>query len=208
MSGAPQREALSPGSDGDGPLPDLMPELRRRGVYRTGHFRLSSGLHSDTYLQCALALQDPVFAAELGRSLGARLRGAGMDVETVASPALGGLLAGFVVAGALETRFLFTERVDGVMALRRDQTVTSGERIAVVEDVLTTGRSAGETASLLKSRGAVVVGYGAIIDRSTREQPLPFEAHSLVKIAIATWEASACPLCTAGEPLHSPGSGR
>ncbi|MFN2555986.1 MAG: orotate phosphoribosyltransferase [Nitriliruptorales bacterium] len=189
-------------------MSELIAELRRRRVYRTGHFQLSSGLHSDTYLQCALALQDPVFAAELGRSLGTQLAAAGKDAETVASPALGGLLAGFVVAGALGARFVFTERDHGVMALRRDQTVARGERIVVVEDVLTTGRSAIETAAVLEAQGAVVMGYAAIVDRSTPEQPLPFEAHSLAKMAIRTWEAAECPLCRVGAPFHSPGSGR
>ncbi|MDP8961029.1 MAG: orotate phosphoribosyltransferase [Actinomycetota bacterium] len=187
-------------------MSDLIAELRSRGVYRTGHFRLSSGRHSDTYLQCALALQDPVFAAELGRSLAARLSAAGIGAETVASPAIGGLLAGFVVASAFGARFVFTERVDGVMALRRGQSVASGERVVVIEDVLTTGRSAQEAAAVLETRGAVVVGYGAIVDRSSREQQLPFAAHSLVRVEILTWEGSDCLLCSAGEPLQVPGS--
>lgn len=189
-------------------MSDLLTELRGRGVYRTGHFRLSSGRHSDTYLQCALALQDPVFASELGRSLTARLRAAGADADTVASPAVGGLLAGFVVASALGARFVFTERLDGVMTLRRGQNVARGERVVVIEDVLTTGGSAREVAAVLEARGAEILGYGAIVDRSTTEQPLPFQAHALVRVATRTWEASDCPLCAAGEPLHAPGSRR
>lgn len=151
-------------------------------------------------------MQDPVFAAELGRSLAVRLQAAGIEADTVASPAIGGLLAGFVVAGALGARFVFTERVDGVMALRRGQSLARGERIVIIEDVVTTGRSAREAAAVLGARGAEVVGYAALVDRSTPDQPLPFEAHSLVRMTTRTWEASDCPLCTMGEPLDTPGS--
>lgn len=176
----------------------LVDELRRR-VHRTGHFRLSSGLHSDTYLQCALALQDPTFARELGRALADQLRD--LQPETVASPAIGGLLAGFVVADALGARFVFTERKGGPLALRRGQSVSPGERIVVVEDVVTTGGSARETAEVLEALGARVLGYGAIVDRSDA-----FPVRALVRVDARTWEPAECPLCAAGEALDAPGS--
>jgi orotate phosphoribosyltransferase len=181
----------------------LLDELHTRGVYTRGHFALSSGRHSDTYLQCALALQDPAFAHRLGRELADRVE---VEVDVVASPAIGGLLAGFVVAHALGRRFVFTERKAGEMTLRRGQTVAEGERVLMVEDVLTTGGSAREAADVLEERGARVVAWSAIVDRSTPEHPLPYEAVSLVDLEPETWEADACPLCADGRPIDTPGS--
>lgn len=183
--------------------PDIQHEFRARGVHRTGHFALSSGRHSDTYLQCALALQDPGFAVELGRALADRID---EDVDLVASPAIGGLLAGFVVAAALERRFVFTERRGGDMALRRGQYVDEGERIVVVEDVLTTGGSAREAADVLERHGGQVVAWAALVDRSTPEHPLPYRARSLLRVEPRTWDPVDCPLCAGGQPLDSPGS--
>lgn len=181
-------------------------EFRERGVYRTGHFKLSSGRHSDTYLQCALATQDPLFADRLGEDLAARIRDAGVDADVVASPAIGGILAGSVVARALGLRFVFTERRSGEMGLRRGQHVESGERVVIVEDVLTTGGSAREAAEALEARGADIVGYAALVDRSTSDHPLTFRAESLVRVDPRTWDEAECPLCADGVELDSPGS--
>ena len=178
-------------------------EFERRGVLTKGHFKLSSGRHSDTYLQCALALQDPEFAHRLGQDLAGRVDS---DVDLVAAPAIGGLLAGFVVASALGKRFVFTERKDGQMTLRRGQEVTDGERVLVVEDVLTTGGSAREAADVLETAGSEVVAWAAIVDRSTPDHPLPFEATSLVQVDPQTWDPDGCPLCEEGRPIDSPGS--
>lgn len=183
---------------------EILDELRRRQVYQQGHFRLSSGLHSDTYLQCALALEDPRFAAVVGRRLAAAVGGGRFSL--VASPAVGGLLAGFVVAQAAGTRFVFTERVDGGMRLRRGQAVAPGERILLVEDVLTTGGSAAEAAAVLEAEGGVVVAYAAIVDRSSAERPLPFDATALVRLEPLTWPPDSCPLCDEGVAVDSPGS--
>lgn len=181
----------------------LLDEFRARDVYRQGHFRLSSGLHSDTYLQCALALADPVFAKRLGHELADQVEA---EVDLVASPAIGGLLAGFVVAQALGRPFVFTERKDGAMTLRRGQQVPDGARILVVEDVLTTGGSAREAADVLEAHGGQVVAWAALVDRSTSEHPLPYEATSLVRVEPRTWKPEDCPLCEAGDELDAPGS--
>ncbi len=185
---------------------ELLDEFRARGVYTTGHFQLSSGLHSDTYLQCALALQDPTFALQLGRRIADELNADAIDV--VAAPAIGGLLAGFAVAAALGKRFVFTERKDGAMTLRRGQAVGDGERLLVVEDVLTTGGSAREAADVLEAAGGRVVAYAAIVDRSTEDHPLPFEATALIRVEPQTWAPDACPRCAEGAAIDSPGSRR
>lgn len=186
-------------------MTDWLDKFRDRGVHQAGHFRLSSGLHSDTYLQCALALSDPVFADELGRALANAID---VDVDVVASPAIGGLLAGFVVARALEVPFVFTERKDGEMSLRRGQSIEPGARALIVEDVLTTGGSAREAADVIEAAGGVVVAFAALVDRSTPEQPLPFEARALVRVTPRVWDPSECPLCADGVPIDSPGSRR
>lgn len=192
-SGAPARDGLGK-------------ELAGRVTTR-GHFRLSSGRHADTYLQCARALGDPAFALRLGDALAGQVRErVGGRIDAVASPAIGGVLAGFVVAAAVERRFLFTERRDGRMALRRGQAVTPGERVVMVEDVLTTGGSAREAADVLTFRGAEIVAYAALVDRSTAAHPLPFDAVALLRVQPATWDAAACPLCAAGQPVDRPGS--
>ena len=178
-------------------------EFRQRDVHRSGHFRLSSGKHSDTYLQCALALQDPGFAVALGEALADRLRSEQPDlaVDVVASPALGGVLAGFVVARALGARFVFTERHEGQMTLRRGQHVATSERVLVVEDVVTTGGSAQEAADVVEAEGGVIVGYAAIVDRSES-----FPVTALLRVEAQTWDPEECPLCAEGDPLDHPGS--
>jgi orotate phosphoribosyltransferase len=177
-------------------------------VVRTGHFRLSSGKHSDTYLQCQLALSHPDVALRLGRALAERV--APLQPQVVASPALGGVLAGFAVAAALHARFVFTERgEDRAMTLRRGQRVDPGERVLVVEDVVTTGGSALEVVALCEAAGAQVVGLAAIVDRSaglpSDERP-PLAPIALHTVVARTWAQDACPLCSSGTPLDSPGS--
>src|SRR5215217_146486 len=129
-----------------------------------GHFILSSGLHSPNYLQCALALQYPFDAARFGKAIAEFFTDA--NIETVASPAIGGLVIGYAVAEALNVRFIWTERQDGAMTLRRGFSVKEGERILVVEDVITTGGSTRECIEALESRGAKVTRAASIIDRS------------------------------------------
>jgi len=183
--------------------------LAEMGVVRGGHFALSSGAHSDTYLQCALALSSPAVALALGRALAGRVGDAGHEVDVVASPALGGVLAGFAVAAALDRRFVFAERVAGEFALRRGQHLAAGERVLVVEDVVTTGGSASEVAGLVGAQGAAVVAVASIVDRSRGLAPPQRPAWtpiSLHRVAPALWAPPDCPRCAAGEPLDRPGS--
>ena len=187
---------------------DITAQFEQLDVLRRGHFRLSSGKHSDTYLQCALALQDPSTALALGRQLAERFDAASIDV--VVSPALGGVLAGFVVAAALERPFQFTERAaDRSMVLRRGQVITPGSRVLVVEDVVTTGGSAMEVVSLCREAGAEVVGIASLVDRSAGlpvdEQP-EIRPTSLLTVAAQAWDPDSCPACAAGDALDTPGS--
>ncbi|HWH31864.1 MAG TPA: orotate phosphoribosyltransferase [Egibacteraceae bacterium] len=195
---------------------DVDKTFRELEVLRTGHFQLSSGKHSDTYLQCQLALQRPDVALELGRALAERLRAQGAaDVDVVASPALGGILAGFAVASALGVRFVFSERKGGpdgrAMVFRRGQRVEPGERVLVVEDVVTTGGSAMEVVALCEQAGAKVAGTAAIVDRSAglpEEERPPLPPVALLTVTAQTWTAQECPRCAAGDPVDSPGSRR
>jgi orotate phosphoribosyltransferase len=175
--------------------------FQRYGVLQRGHFKLSSGRHSDTYLQCARILEHPRVAASLGEALAKRYPD-GADV--VVSPALGGILIGYAVAHAIGCRFLFTERVDGAMELRRGQGVEAGDRALVVEDVITTGGSAAEVVALCDAAGATIVGVASLVDRA--ETRPPFHLESLLRVEATTWDPADCPLCARGEPLHTPGS--
>lgn len=180
----------------------------RLGVVRRGHFLLSGGWHSDTYVQCMLALQHPAVALRLGQALAERSRDLSPDL--VASPALGGVVAGFATAAALQRRFVFAERdAEGVMRLRRGQTVGVGERVLVVEDVVTSGGSAAEVARLCRGAGATVTGIAALVDRSgglpVAERPRP-RPRALLSLSPQTWSVQDCPLCSQGRALDSPGS--
>jgi orotate phosphoribosyltransferase len=182
--------------------PNEVSELfERYGVLHKGHFKLSSGRHSDTYLQCARILEHPRVAASLGEAIAKRYP---EGADAVLSPALGGILIGNAVAYAIGCRFLFAERAEGAMTLRRGQAVSPGERVLVVEDVITTGGSAAEVNALVERAGASVLGVGALVDRA--EEAPAFHLEALLKVHAKTWDAPACPLCARGEPLHTPGS--
>jgi orotate phosphoribosyltransferase len=179
------------------------------GAYLRGHFRLTSGLHSGSYLQSALVLQHPQHAETLGRALADRLRElAGPEgIALVISPALGGLIIGHEVARALGVRFLFTERdSDRKMSLRRGFTLTPGERAVVVEDVITTGGSTLETIEIVRAAGAIPVAAGSIVDRSGGAADLGIPRAALVTLKVEAHPAEQCPLCQAGEPVTKPGS--
>jgi orotate phosphoribosyltransferase len=169
-----------------------------------GHFLLSSGLHSERYLQCALVLQHPKLAKKLGLSLAEKFKA--LSVDTVISPALGGLIIGYEVAKALGVRFIFTERQDGQMALRRGFTLTPGEKLIVIEDVFTTGGSTKEVMVTVEQAGAKVVGVGAIINRSEKEISFGVPSQYLLPLQVKTYEPAKCPLCKEGLPFFKPGS--
>lgn len=182
----------------------LRRQLLRTGALLEGHFLLSSGLHSDRYVQCARLLCHPRLAARAGRALGALCRPLGARV--VVSPALGGVVIGHEVGRALGLRAIFTERERGEMRLRRGFTVEPGERILVVEDVVTTGKSTLETAATVAAAGGDVVGMASIVDRSGGGT-FPYPFRSLLRLDVSTWTAGSCPICRDGAaPPVKPGS--
>jgi orotate phosphoribosyltransferase len=184
---------------------DALALFRRAGALLEGHFRLSSGLHSAGFMQSALVLQNPADAAALGSALAARVKDLRPDL--VLSPALGGILIGHEVARALGVRALFAERSGGAsLGLRRGFSLDRGERVLVVEDVFTTGASTRETMEVARGAGAVVVGAAAIVDRSGRNLDFGVPYHTLVTIALPTYDPASCPLCAQGVPVVKPGS--
>lgn len=178
--------------------------FRESGALLEGHFRLSSGLHSAGYLQCALVLQHPEHAEALGRALGEKLKALGASV--VLSPALGGLIIGHEVGRALGVRAIFAERQEASLVLRRGFTLSSDDRVVVIEDVVTTGGSTRETMVVAEAAGAKVVGAGAVIDRSGGTSSLGVPFSSLVSLSLPTYEQDKCPMCAAGQAVTKPGS--
>jgi len=187
---------------------DVRRHFEETGALLTGHFKLSSGLHSDRYLQCAKVLMWPERAEALGRALGALLSPLGPLVAV--SPALGGVIIGQEVGRALGVRAIFTERVEGAFSLRRGFGLEPGEKVAVIEDVVTTGKSTREVMAVVKGAGAVVACCGSIIDRRPASEKgdavdgIPYRA--LLALDVPAWDPAACPLCANGEPLTAPGS--
>lgn len=182
----------------------VLDQFRRVGALLEGHFRLTSGLHSPGYLQCALVLQHPAEAERCGALIAERVRGLG--IQTVLSPALGGIVIGQEVARALGVRAIFAERQDGRLTLRRGFTLPPGERVLVVEDVVTTGGSTRETIEVARAAGATVAGAAAIIDRSGGQQGLDVPFHALATVTLPTYSPETCPLCAAGIAVVKPGS--
>jgi orotate phosphoribosyltransferase len=182
----------------------ILDRFRRAGALLEGHFRLTSGLHSPGYLQCALVLQHPREAEALGAAIADRVRGLG--VQTVLSPALGGIVIGQEAGRALGVRAIFAERQDGRLTLRRGFSLEAGERVLVVEDVVTTGGSTRETIDVAREAGAVVVGAAAIIDRSGGQQKIDVPFHVLAEVSLPTYDPESCPLCKEGLPVVKPGS--
>jgi orotate phosphoribosyltransferase len=182
----------------------VLDRFRQSGALLEGHFRLTSGLHSPGYLQCALVLQHPVQAEACGAEIAERVRGLGAQV--VLSPALGGIVIGQEVGRALGIRAIFAERQDGKLMLRRGFSLAPGEKVLVVEDVVTTGGSTRETIDVARAAGAQVVGAASIIDRSGGQQSLAVPYHALATISLPTYQPDACPLCAAGSPVVKPGS--
>lgn len=183
---------------------EVLKIFREHSALLEGHFILSSGLHSDRYIQCALVLQHPRVAEQLCSELAAKLRHLGATV--VAAPALGGVIVAHEVARALGVRALFTERQEGVMTLRRGFSFRAGEPTLVVEDVITTGGSTRETITCVEQGGGKVVGAGALIDRSGGTADLGLPKAALVTLAVQNYNPGDCPLCKSGLPAVKPGS--
>ena len=190
------------------------------GAYLRGHFLLSSGNHSEFYLQSAKVLEDPQLAGQLADELAAIIEKAGVEFDSVCSPALGGILAGYELARAAKKRFIFTERVDRVMSLRRGFEVRKGERFIVCEDIVTTGGSALESARLIENLGGEVVGFAALANRGFckvanlagssakggAKLPADKPFFALGNFEFEIYEPATCPLCTTGSKAIKPGS--
>ena len=183
---------------------DLPALLAETGALLSGHFRLSSGLHSPNYVQCAKLLEHPRHARAIGQDLGDKLRA--LNAQKIVAPALGGVIIGYTVAEALDVSSIFTERKDGAMTLRRGFQIPDGERIVIVEDVVTTGKSTKETADVVKQHGGDVVGFASIMNRSGKENPFDAPYEFLMALALETYDEASCPHCKAGTPLDAPGS--
>jgi orotate phosphoribosyltransferase len=183
---------------------DILEHFQTSGALLEGHFELSSGLHSPRYLQCALALQRPKDALKFGQAIAEHYRDEKFDA--VASPAIGGLIIGFATAAALDTRFIWTERQNGEMTLRRGFTMTPGERVLVVEDVITTGGSTRECIAALEAHGANIVAAASIIDRSNGKADVGVPRVSLATLDVPSYESTDCPMCAAGSQALKPGS--
>ncbi len=208
----------------------VLDHFRETDALLEGHFVLSSGLHSGKYLQCAIALQFPSDAARFGKAIAERISDLSLIdrentsdgviaqeivskaadesivVDTVASPAIGGLVIGYAVAEALNARFIWTERVEGQMTLRRGFTLKLGERILVVEDVITTGGSTRECIAALEANGGSVSAVASIIDRSNGKADVGVPRLSLATLEVPTFTPEVCPMCAGGIPVVKPGS--
>ncbi len=187
---------------------DVKRQFEETGALLIGHFKLSSGLHSDRYLQCAKVLMWPDRAEALGKALAALV--APFDPAVAVSPALGGVIIGQEVGRGLGVRAIFAERVEGAFALRRGFSLMPGDKVAVIEDVVTTGKSTREVIAVVRAAGAAVVVCGSIVDRRSASEKgnavdgIPLRA--LLSMDVPAWDTAACPLCAKGEPLTAPGS--
>ena len=183
---------------------DIKELLSSAGGLLSGHFCLTSGLHSDTYFQCAKLYQYPNIVEQLAKKLANEL--SSLDFETVVSPAIGAVIFGYEVAKQTQKRNLFVERKDGEMQLRRGYSLKKGEKIIIVEDVITTARTIFETKEALKEFGVEVVGVACIVDRTQGKLNNEFKIYSLLQSAPITYEPNNCPLCKEGIELVKPGS--
>ncbi|MDR3686756.1 MAG: orotate phosphoribosyltransferase [Coriobacteriia bacterium] len=184
----------------------ILQALKDADAIRSGHFVLTSGRHSDTYVQCARILEDPALVTLLAKTAVERLPD-GVQIDLVAAPAVGGLIIGFAVAQALGVKFIFSEREDGRMVFRRAFAVRPGARVLVVEDVVTTGGSVGEVIDLVREAGGEVAGVVSLIDRGgDKKFDAPF--WPLLQLEVESWAPESCGLCADEVPVYSPGSRR
>ena len=183
---------------------ELLERLRQRGAMLSGHFRLSSGLHSDRFIQKFRIFEDPPTAEAVGAALADMLRSSKPDV--VVSAAVGGIVPGYVVAKNLGVRNIFVEKEAGVPALRRGFSLRPGERVAIVEDVMTTGKSTAEVIDVVTASGAEVVAIGAVVKRG--KVVLPYQVTALLELPLADYSPEDCPLCQKGIAIEDPGSRR
>ena len=187
---------------------EVLALFKERGALLQGHFKLTSGLHSDSYMQCALLLQYACDGDRLGAELARLFRAAAKEtpITAVVAPALGGIVLGYVIARPFGARAIFAERVDGKFAFRRGFALAPGENVIVAEDVLTTGGSVRELISLIEDSRANVVGIASLVDRSEKTLQFPVRKESLLKLPLVTYQPDSCPLCQQGIALIKPGS--
>lgn len=185
---------------------EVMKKFEQAGAIQKGHFKLTSGVHSDTYIQCAQIMQHPEFMHNLCSELGKKFRGD--DIDVIIGPAIGGIIMAHVMARVLGpwVRAIFTERENGKMTLRRSFEIKKGEKVLVVEDVTTTGSSVREVMDIVKSRQGKVVGVGVLIDRSGGKVDFGIKTEKLLTVDIKTYLPEECPLCKKGIPVAKPGS--
>ena len=182
----------------------LLDIFRSSGALLEGHFKLTSGLHSNTYFQCAKVLQYPEYLTEICRNIASAF--SGLEIDTVISPAVGGIVVGTEVGRQLGVKTIFAERKEGRMVLRRGFSVSPGEKVLVVEDVITTGGSVAEVIEVVTGAGAEVVGAGSVVDRSNGGVKLVDKQFSLLTLEVKNYEPDNCPLCKEHVPLDVPGS--
>ena len=183
---------------------EVIETFEKNNALLGGHFKLSSGLHSEKYLQCALVLQHPDVSEKMANALAAKF--AGTKIDLVVGPALGAVTFAYEVARSLGVRGLFTERDEGKVVLRRGFTIGEGEKVLIVEDVVTTGLSTKEVIDAVKANGGIVVGVASIIDRSDAKPDYGVRFESLAKVRVRTYKPEECPLCKQGSPAVKPGS--
>lgn len=185
---------------------EVMKKFEQAGAIQKGHFKLTSGVHSDTYIQCAQVMQHPEFMHNLCSELGKKFRGD--DIDVIVGPAIGGIIMAHVMARVLGpwVRAIFTERENGKMTLRRSFKINQEEKVLVVEDVTTTGSSVREVMDIVKSRQGKVVGVGVLIDRSGGKVDFGIKTEKLLTVDIKTYLPEECPLCKKGIPVAKPGS--
>ncbi|PKQ21362.1 MAG: orotate phosphoribosyltransferase [Actinobacteria bacterium HGW-Actinobacteria-6] len=184
---------------------EVLDALKEAKAILSGHFQLTSGRHSDTYVQCARVLEDPTLTTRLAKAMVERV--GERQIDMVAAPAVGGIIIGFAVAQALGVKFIFTERQGGAMVLRRGFEIPEGAQVLVVEDVVTTGGSVAEVIELVRSAGGVPVVVTSLIDRGG-PKAFSIELIPLLTLEVESWEPESCGQCAAGVPMYSPGSRR
>lgn len=185
-------------------MEEIMEIFTKTGVMKKGHFRLTSGKHSEKYLQCAQLLQYPNYTRQACQVLAEKFKEDKIDV--VIAPAIGGIILAYELAGLLQTRSLFTEREDGKMTLRRNFQINPGEKVVVIEDVVTTGGSVKEVIEIVKEQDGNLVGVACLVNRSGGKVDFGVRLESLVQLEIETYEPDNCPLCAEGIPVVKPGS--
>ncbi|MFA7575437.1 MAG: orotate phosphoribosyltransferase [Arcobacteraceae bacterium] len=178
--------------------------LKETGALLEGHFLLSSGIHSDGYIQCARMLQYPFYANEVLNLVAKKVQH--LDIETVVGPALGGIIVAYELGRQLQKRAMFAERKDGIMQFRRGFVIKPGEKVLITEDVVTTGKSTLEVKELVEERGAKVIGVACVVDRRSEEYRLDIPVYGALQMDIKTYTQRDCPLCQQRIPIENPGS--